>query len=40
MEISSTNLPTILQESLKIHIYKNEFENYAFKIIATSHIIW
>ena len=38
MEFSSTDLTTILQESLKVQIHKNELENYASKImIATSH---
>ena len=38
MEFSSTDLTTILQESLKVQVHKNELENYASKIIiATSH---
>ena len=38
MEFNGTDLTTILQESLKVQIHKNELENCASKIIiATSH---
>ena len=38
MEFSSTDLTTILQESLKVQVHKNELENHSSKIIiATSH---